>query len=103
MGFPIGDLFSIGSILLAGAQACQLIGNNLMAIFDIMKLKILIHLNCDSTKYIAKLISLIIYVHGRIQRGEQGVWMENHKNIGFISNTGPGPLKKSQNYQASQH
>ena len=28
--------------------------------FDIMKLKILFHLNCDSQKYIAKLISLSI-------------------------------------------
>ena len=30
-------------------------------IFDIMKLKILFHLNCDSPKYIAKLISLSIF------------------------------------------
>ena len=26
--------------------------------------------------------------------------LKNHKNIGFLSNTGPDPLKKSQNYQA---
>ena len=30
MGFPIGDLFSIRSFLLAGAQACQLFENDLM-------------------------------------------------------------------------
>ena len=33
--------------------------------------------------------------HGRIQRGGQGVWtpLKNHKNIEFLSNTGPDPLK----------
>ena len=31
MGFPIGDLFSIRSFLLAGAQTCQLLENDLMA------------------------------------------------------------------------
>ena len=31
MGFPIGDLFSIRSFLLAGAQTCQLFENDLMA------------------------------------------------------------------------
>ena len=31
MGFPIGDLFSIRSFLLAGAQTCQLFGNDLIA------------------------------------------------------------------------
>ena len=31
MGFPIGDLFSIRYILLAGAQTCQLFENDLMA------------------------------------------------------------------------
>ena len=31
MGFPIGDLFSIRPILLAGAQACQLFWNDLVA------------------------------------------------------------------------
>ena len=27
--------------------------------------------------------------------------LENHNNIGFLSNTGPDPLKKSQSYQAN--
>ena len=27
--------------------------------------------------------------------------LKNHKNIGFLSNTGPDPLKKSQSHQAS--
>ena len=27
--------------------------------------------------------------------------LKNHENIGFLSNTGPDPLKKSQSYQAS--
>ena len=27
--------------------------------------------------------------------------LKNHINIGFLSNTGPDPLKKSQNFQAS--
>ena len=31
MGFPIGDLLSIRSFLLAGAHACQLFENDLMA------------------------------------------------------------------------
>ena len=31
MGFPIGVLFSIISILLAGAQACQVLENDPMA------------------------------------------------------------------------
>ena len=32
--------------------------------------------------------------HGRIQRGDRGSGppLKNHKNIGFLSNTGPGPL-----------
>ena len=34
-------------------------------------------------------------LHGRIQRGgDRGSGPpENHKNIGFLCNTGPGPLK----------
>ena len=34
--------------------------------------------------------------------GGQGVRtpLKNHKNIGFLSNTGPDPLKKTQRYQA---
>ena len=44
--------------------------------------------------------------YARIQRGGQGVRttpLKNHKNIEFLSNTGPDPLKfsKSQSYQAS--
>ena len=31
MGFPIGDLFSIRSFLIAGVQTCQLFENDLMA------------------------------------------------------------------------
>ena len=27
--------------------------------------------------------------------------LKNHKNIGFLSNTGPDPLKKLQSYKAS--
>ena len=30
MGFPIGNLFSMGSVLLVDAQACQLFENDLM-------------------------------------------------------------------------
>ena len=30
MGFPFGDLFSMRSFLLTGAQACQLFENDLM-------------------------------------------------------------------------
>ena len=41
----------------------------------------------------------------RIQRGwgRQGCWtpLENHQNKGFLCNTGPDPIKKSQSYQAS--
>ena len=40
--------------------------------------------------------------------GTRGDWgldspppLDNHNNIGFPSNTGPDPLKKSQGYQAS--
>ena len=34
-------------------------------------------------------------IHVRIQRGGQGVWtpLKNHKDIGFLSNTGQDPLK----------
>ena len=43
------------------------------------------------------------HYHGRIQRGGQGVRTppppKNHKNIGFLSNTGPDPLK---NHKATQ-
>ena len=38
-------------------------------------------------------------------RGDKGsgpLPPENHKNVGFLGNTGPDPIK-SQNYQASQH
>ena len=33
--------------------------------------------------------------HVRIQRGDRGSGpsLKNHKNIGFLSNTGPDPLK----------
>ena len=31
MGFPIDDIFSIRSLLLAGMQTCQLFENDLMA------------------------------------------------------------------------
>ena len=34
-------------------------------------------------------------------RGDGGGGAENHKNIGFLGNTGLDPLKKSQSYQAS--
>ena len=36
-----------------------------------------------------------VRLHVRIQRGGQGVRtpLENYKNIGFLSNTGPDPLK----------
>ena len=34
-------------------------------------------------------------VHGRIQKGRPGVWtpLKNHKNKGFLCNTGPDPLR----------
>ena len=37
------------------------------------------------------LLALILSCHGRIQRGGQGVRtpLKNHRNLGFISNTGP--------------
>ena len=45
------------------------------------------------------------YAHGRIQRGDMGSGppppLENHKTIGFSSNTGMDLQKKSQGYQAS--
>ena len=41
--------------------------------------------------------SKMLVFHGWIQRGGQGVRtpppLKNHKNIGFLSNTGPDPLK----------
>ena len=40
MWFPIGDLFNIGSILCARAQACQLFGNDLMATYKSQKKQI---------------------------------------------------------------
>ena len=47
-------------------------------------------------------ISISVYIgrsHARIQRGGQGVRttpLKNHKNIEFLSNTGPDPLKFSK-------
>ena len=44
----------------------------------------------------------IYHVHGRIQRGEPGVRpapLKNHKNIGFLGNTGPDPM---ENHKASK-
>ena len=40
-------------------------------------------------------------VHVGIQRGGPGVWtpLKNHKNIGFLCNSGPDPLK---NYEATK-
>ena len=32
-------------------------------------------------------------LHAQIQRGERSAPLENHKNIGFLSKTGPDPLK----------
>ena len=39
--------------------------------------------------------------HVRIQRGDRGSGppLKNHKNIGFLSNSGPDPLK---NYEATE-
>ena len=41
------------------------------------------------------LLALILGFHGRIQSGGQGVRTprKNHKNLGFLSNTGPHLLK----------
>ena len=38
-------------------------------------------------------------VRARIQRGDRGYGppMNNHKNIGFLSNTGPAPLQNHKN------
>ena len=43
------------------------------------------------------------YKHAQIQRGGtvSGPPLENHKAIGFFSNTGPDHLEKSQSYQTS--
>ena len=46
-------------------------------------------------------ISISVYIvrsHARIQRGGQGVRtpLKNHKNIEFLSNTGPDPLNFSK-------
>ena len=44
---------------------------------------------------IATTMQKIDTYHARIQRGEgnRGSLLENHKNIGFLSNTGTDPLK----------
>ena len=53
----------------------------------------------NSTTFSTYQENIPIIRHGRIQRGEQGVRthppLENHKDIGFLSNTGPDPQKKT--------
>ena len=46
MGFPIGDLFSMRSFLLTGAQACQLFENDLMDA-------------CNRLQFIARILHLL--------------------------------------------
>ena len=46
----------------------------------------------------AQMLDYIYHLHVQIQKGGQGVWTpplhpKNHKNIGFLSNSGPDPLK----------
>ena len=49
----------------------------------------LLFANAISTK-----ISYTGYFHAQIQRGDKGPYpLENHKAIGFLSNTGPDPLE----------
>ena len=47
------------------------------------------------------------YSHGRIQRGGgqyvRTPLLKNHKNIGFLSNTGPDPLKITKLPSHHQH
>ena len=49
------------------------------------------------------IFTFILVTHGRIQRGGHGVRnpppLKNHKNIGFLSNTGPVPLKNQASIQ----
>ena len=46
-----------------------------------------------------------MFMHGRIQRGDRRLGppppLKNHKNIGFLSKTGPDSPEKSQSFQAS--
>ena len=44
-----------------------------------------------------------LHAHAQIPLGTQGVWtpLKNHKNIGFLCNTGPDPLKTTK--LSSQH
>ena len=63
------------------------------------KLKYVLTTAWDRTK-------MYLFQHVRIQRGAGSPEpppppLINHKNIGFLSNTGPDPHKKSQSYQAS--
>ena len=58
----------------------------------------MIQLTCDDSAY-----TCVSSIDG--SRGGQGVRtpppLKNHKNIGFLSNIGPDPLKNQQSYQAS--
>ena len=56
-------------------------------------------LTCHFVGFVSSWVNLRTYLtvnHAQIQRGWQGVWtpsLKNHKSIGFLSNTGPDPLK----------
>ena len=58
--------------------------------------------NCTTFR-IKYVMSYTVLVSCADQEGSQGSGstLKNHKTIGFLSNTGPDPLKNSQRYQAS--
>ena len=46
----------------------------------------------DSTHYYIPIV-IVIYPGADPEEGTGGRVLKNHKNIGFLSNTGPDPLK----------
>ena len=54
--------------------------------------------NTGKTSSLFLLVSCLITLHARIQRGGQEVPppLKNYKTIGFLSNTSPDPLKNKK-------
>ena len=77
-------------------HACVAVLLNYMAGFG-LNLKLLQYFVCASIEALVRLLIFVCWSHARIQRGggtggPDPPPLKYHKNIGFLSNTGPDPL-----------